>query len=431
MSTQTGKLTLTNAILINLNIMIGTGLFINTVELAKRAGVLSTLMYPLIGLLIFPLIISFAHLMRLYPSQGFYGFASNQISPFAGYMSTWSYFIAKLASAMLMVHVAVKLFQQMIPFLGQLNTYALDICIVIIFVLLNTLNIKTGSTIQMGFLGLKFIPIAFVFFAGLYFFNPGSFTGNILDFSGILISLPLVLHATLGFEATCSLSSQIKDSQKNGPIAIYTSFGIVLTILFLFQLLFWAVLGNQLISLSGSLQAFPLLIEHTLGISNISTHLIAFLHIAIGSSALGGCYGILFSNSWNLYTLAQNKHIPWNNSFSWLNSNGIPILCIILEGVICLLFLVITKGNQIELQQIAAFGSIITYTASVYSLLRAKNHDNRITISSWVIYLALASCLILSIACVRNFAYAGLFPLIMFSTFLAIGSFIYRKKLSY
>lgn len=431
MSTQTRKLSLTNAILINLNIMIGTGLFINTVELAKRAGILSALMYPLIGLLIFPLIISFAHLMRLYPTQGFYGFASEQISPFAGYMSTWSYFVAKLASAMLMVHVAVKLFQHIFAHLQNINTYFLDAVVILVFIILNTLNLKTGSSIQMGFLGLKLIPLFFVIITGFYCFNPGNFSGQLFDFSGILISLPLVLHATLGFEATCSLSSQIEDSRRNGPIAIYTSFGIVVTLLFFFQLLFWAVLGNQLASLSNYLEAFPLLIEKTIGTANIQTHLVALLHIAIASSALGGCYGIIFSNSWNLFTLAKNKHLPHNETLSWLNRNGIPVACIALEGIICLLFLAITKGNQVALQQIAALGSILTYGASVYSLLKAKKQDNTITICSWIIKAALGSCLLLSIACIRNFALSGLFPLLMFSAFLLVGALIYRKKLSY
>ena len=54
------KLSLPTAILININIMMGAGIFINTVELSKRAGLLGGFMYPLIGLLILPLIIAIA-----------------------------------------------------------------------------------------------------------------------------------------------------------------------------------------------------------------------------------------------------------------------------------------------------------------------------------------------------------------------------------
>ena len=89
------KLSLATAILINLNIMMGAGIFINTVELAKRAGLLGAFMYPLIGLLILPLIIAIAKLIKLHPAGGFYIFAQKEINPFVGYLSTWSYFIAK------------------------------------------------------------------------------------------------------------------------------------------------------------------------------------------------------------------------------------------------------------------------------------------------------------------------------------------------
>jgi len=95
--------------------MMGAGIFINTVELSKRAGLLSSFMYPLIGILILPLILAIAKLIQLHPSGGFYVFAQKEISPFVGFLSTWSYFIAKLASASLMIHVAMSLITQIFP----------------------------------------------------------------------------------------------------------------------------------------------------------------------------------------------------------------------------------------------------------------------------------------------------------------------------
>lgn len=120
MATET-KLSLPTAVLISLNIMMGGGIFINTVELAKRAGALSGFMYPLIGLLIAPLMLTIAALIKLHPAGGFYIFGQKEINPFVGYLSTWSYFIAKLASASLMIYVAVSLVTQISP-----SCWALD-----------------------------------------------------------------------------------------------------------------------------------------------------------------------------------------------------------------------------------------------------------------------------------------------------------------
>ena len=61
--------------------MMGAGIFINTVELSKRAGLLSGFMYPLIGLLVLPLIIAIASLIKIYPSGGFYTYGEQEISP--------------------------------------------------------------------------------------------------------------------------------------------------------------------------------------------------------------------------------------------------------------------------------------------------------------------------------------------------------------
>ncbi|BDC35025.1 hypothetical protein Noda2021_09830 [Candidatus Dependentiae bacterium Noda2021] len=166
------KLSLPAAILVNINIMLGTGIFINTVELAKRARFLGSFIYPLVGLLVLPLIIIVAQLMKLHPSGGFYTFAAQEIHPFAGFLSAWSYFTGKLASAMLMIHVAMLLCQSILPTLSHINIFALDASVLCLFIFFNTLNMRTGSRIQMGFLIVKLIPVLFVLLLGLYFLIP-------------------------------------------------------------------------------------------------------------------------------------------------------------------------------------------------------------------------------------------------------------------
>ena len=167
------KLSLPTAILINLNIMLGAGIFINTVELSKRTGLLSGFMYPLIGLLVLPLIVTIATLVQLYPSGGFYVFAQKEINPCMGFLSTWSYFVAKLASASLMIHVSVSLISQIFPcLLNYASLFIYDVIVLTLFICLNLLNMKTGSRIQIGFLSFKLIPIFFVIAAGFIFFSP-------------------------------------------------------------------------------------------------------------------------------------------------------------------------------------------------------------------------------------------------------------------
>jgi amino acid transporter len=159
MSAASYKLSLPAAILININIMLGTGVFVNTVELVKRTGGLGFLCYLMIGVLMLPLIISFAHLLKLYPTGGFYGFAKAEMGPLAGFISTWSYFIAKMASAGLMVHVSISLLQKLIPALSTVHSLILDAGVFTLFTLLNLQGLKTGSKIQAGFMVFKLVPL--------------------------------------------------------------------------------------------------------------------------------------------------------------------------------------------------------------------------------------------------------------------------------
>lgn len=303
---QDHKLSLPAAILVNINIMMGAGIFINTVELAKRAGSLGGITYLLVGTLLLPLIISIARLVNMYPEGGFYTFAQKEINSFAGFISSWSYFTGKLASATLMMHASVHLIQQLIPPLAVIHPLIFDGCILSIFVTCNMLNIKTGSYIQALFMGLKSVPITFAILTGLFLiFNKSVTTPNFV-WTGITSSLPLVLYATTGFEASCSLSNKIKDAHRNGPLAIFISYGIVVLIAFLYQTVLYTSLGSILTDAGSYLFAFPALTNTLLPLKVVITSkLNMMLHLAIASSALGGAYGIIFSNNWNLYTLAQ------------------------------------------------------------------------------------------------------------------------------
>ena len=308
------KISLTSAILININIMLGAGIFINTSNLAQRAGGLGSFMYLIVGMLMLPLILSIAQLLKKHPAGGFYTFAQSEISPLAGFFSGWSYFTSKLASCMLMIHVSVTLLQSIFPVLSHLPSIFLDFVIICIFSALNLLNIKAGSTIQKMFIGFKTFPIFFVISSGIFLFQKENYSSIHFQLGEITSSLPLVIYAVIGFEAACSLSGKIKDASKNAPRAVLISFAIVITIATLYQTLFYGSLGQQLVICKGHCDIFPAFLHSFLDDSTYTHKLEGVIHLAIASSTLGAAYGIIFSNCWNLHILAQNKHL-WGSHF--------------------------------------------------------------------------------------------------------------------
>lgn len=428
---EDGKLSLPAAILINLNIMLGAGIFLNTVKLSTWAGALGCFMYPLIGLLLLPLVISIAKLVHIYPEEGFYGYAARSMSPFIGFFSSWAYFTGKLASVILMIHAAVLLVHQIIPMLHTIPVLAVDFGVLIFFILLNMLNVKTGSKIQVWFMVFKIIPIFFSIFTGLFLFSWKHYSVANLHWAGIPSSLPLVLYAASGFEAACSLSCQIRNAKRNGPLAIYVSYVIMIAIAFMYQFAFYGAVGNVLASLQSYTEIFPVLLGGLLpGSANAVMVLQAILYCAIAASALGAGYGVLFSNPWNLYVLARNGHVFYSHIFTKLDRFGLPIWSIIAEGFICALYLFITQGEQLALQQISAFSCAIAYTISVISLLYLVVCRKTVVMRVWVPLLALINCCLLVGSCVRNFMLFGVAPLLLFGAFLVVGMIMFMATSS-
>lgn len=427
---QKHLLSLPAAILININIMLGAGIFLNTTKIAGPAGALSSLAYLIAGALMLPLVLSIARLTSMHPAGGFYAFGKNEIHPFAGFISAWSYLIGKLASGALMIHFSFVLLQQLIPAFRYFHVLTLDGIAIVIFVLLNMLNIKAGSQIQATFTVLKLIPITFAIFTGLYLFQGSNLTASHRIWSGIPSILPLLFYATMGFEAACLLCGKIKNPEKNAPRAILISYGIALSIAAIYQFAFYGALGSiltRLASLEASYRyAFPILLRKLLPTTPVfAAKLKGILHIALASSALGGGYGIMFSNTWNLHTLAQNGHLFFKKLFTWLNSHAIPVACVVVEGLIYAAYLFVSGGMQVALQQLSSLGVVLAYTMSVLALLIAKINRPQIPVSLWLPGLGLISCSLFIITSLVGLMKTGLSSLMLFSILLTLGALMF------
>lgn len=387
MSTKNNHLSLWSAIIINLNIIIGSGVFINTTELAKRAGLLGGLCYALVGLLLFPLILSFVQLLRLHPNGGFYSFCSSSIHPIAGFLNTWCYFFAKLSSATLAIHIFTLLTQKTFPVLTCISPITFDVIILSILLALNMLNVKTGSKIQGWLMILKLFPLLLVIGAGFLLLQNGNLTAIHQLWSGIPSAIPLVLHALLGFEVACAISRNIENPEVNGPRSILISYGIVIALYMLYQGFFYGILGESLVQAADYRGAFPLLIS-TFNISDyVRDFLGHFIHLAIALSALSAAFGIIYANMWNLYSLAERHHTIAPTTIMQRNRFNVPFVCVLVQGAVMLTYLFIMVGEQITFQQLSAFGTTMTYIISIaglYATLRQKRSSVLLPIMGFI-----------------------------------------------
>ena len=411
------KLSLRSAILVILNVMVGFGIFINTVKLPQIAGFLGFACYLLVAALMVPLIYCMAQVMGRH-TGGFYSYAAADISPFAGFVSAWIFFTGKLASAALIIHVVVELLQQLIPLLARIPTLALDSFVIILFAGLNLLHAKVGTSLAAGFFTLKLFPILFAILAGLYLFSGATIPEAGWIWSGIPAGIPFVVYAFTGFETACSLSRSIEDDKRNAPRAIFWSFAIAVSINALYQLLFYVATNGSIAAQENYKGAFPTLLAYLLPAHPIlQCQLTSVLHLALAVAALGGSYGILFSNHWNLYALAENKHLPGHDWLTRVNKYGIPVAGIFIEALLCIGYLFFTGGAQTPLQQIGALACTIAYTITILGMLKVTR--------SWVSWLALGSCSVFIFTCMRNFILFGANALFAYSGLVLLGLLLY------
>ncbi len=426
---SSNKLSLLSAIFINLNVMIGAGIFINTYNLSAKAGAAGFLLYPIVGICMLPLIAVIGKLLGHFPTGGLYAFG-NSYSPFLGFLSCWSYFFGKLASCALMLTVASTMFQQLIPGAGAYNLITISLGILAIFTLLNLQNMKTGMIIQSFFLTSKSIPILFAIVAGILLFDTSTISFDSCVFSTMVMNIPLVLYCLAGFETACSLSRNIENPSVNGPKAVYYSFGIIMLLYGCFQGLIYMNTHAALATMSSYKDIFPF-IAHKLFSSELIAHKMSvLLSFAIGSSALGGAYGILFSNSWNLYTLAENNHTFIPTTIMQLNQHNTPWIAVLAESIICAMFLLFNQTSPLPLQQTAALGIVIAYTVSAFAYYHLVQ-NNRSSLKEFIISrAAFVSCMIFVTSCAASFLQTGLAPLLLFVMILISGSmmFLYTHK---
>jgi len=420
------KLSLLSAVFINLNVMIGAGLFINTYDLSAKAGAAGFLLYPLIGVCMLPLIAITGKLVGLFPTGGLYAFGTSY-SPFLGFLSCWSYFFGKLASCAVMLSVGATMLQKIVPGLDAINITTLCLIILAIYTILNLQNMKVGVWVQSFFLTSKAIPIIFVIVAGILLFDTSHITPDLFIWSGMASCIPLVLYSLCGFETACALGRNIENPAVNGPKAVYYSFGTIMLLYGIFQACIYMNSYQALATLTSYEGIFPTIAHGLFSSSFIANKVTILLSFAIGSSALGGAYGILFANPWNLYTLAEHNHTIGSQAITLFNRHQTPWVAVLIESSICAMFLLCNQQSLLSLRSTAALGIIIAYTISAwayYHLLQKNNGAKQDFIISGAAFI---SCMLFITSCAMTTKFASL---LLFIMILSMGSimFIYKSK---
>lgn len=398
---STQEIGILRGVLININIMIGASLFVNPNPLANLVGPWGFCSYLLCALLFLPVILSIAELATLHPvSGGLYVYSKEHLHPFAGFISGWSYFIGKTASCAFLTDAFVKYFYTRIPALQGYPRIYYDFLLIGLMILANIYGMRIGGRIQYLFTTLKMIPAFFVIVVGAFYFTATNFDAPAL-LHNMGNTLPIVALAYSGFEVTCLIAHMIKDSHKNARTVILTSFATVVVIYALFQMAIFGALGYSLTTTN----------EPVLALANKAFAAYPLVGALINGfvfcSVMGGCFGILTSNCWNLHRLGHDKLLPFNTLLTRVNAQSVPWVSLIIEGlIICTILAVNTQ--QVALQNMAIFGIVISYLLSTLAAFAASRHGKLRRLYQWIPLAGIVSCFLILIMCLQKLFSSGL-----------------------
>lgn len=413
------KIPLWLAVIININIVIGGAFFLNAPNIARVAGKFAPMSWVLCGLLLLPLVLVLAALSRVYPTAGgIYTYSYQQFGKLTGFISGWGYFIGTAAGNAVIVHGFSTLAQklELLPSLSASASTDLliyDTLVTVLFTAANFFNVQVLSIIQLFLTIIKTIPLLLVAVALPFLYKLSHFTQAHGSFEGVGQSMPLVLFAYIGIEVCCAISPSIENGKTNAARAMMIALGIIT---FIYAFLQWG-----LIAIHGTEQNTPFhdivpMLTSNPALIGAGSFLIS---CAMLCSYLGGFYGMLYSNNWNLHAILQgDTQRPSTTLLTKLNKHGAPIASILIQSLIVLVLVFIVQ-DLTHLTTMGDFGVIIAYLLSTLAFMKMKGASLTTGIAS------LACCGLLTYFCVNNLFADGVHHLYPFLAILGAGLVVY------
>jgi amino acid transporter len=360
------KISLSTAILLNMNIMIGSGILIGPGASAAISGNASFLAWPLVALLFLPIVLCTIELSRLFPGAGgFYLYAKQGLNKTAGFASGWLYIVGYTFAATVETLALRQTLQTTIGANWFVTNPILFNAVVILSVLaFSLLSLKIVSNFLNSLTLVKIMPLVILIALLPFIFNP-SFAITPNELSLLPASLALPIFGYFGFEYCVGLSHLIKDSEKNAPRAILIGFlgtGL-LYMLFHFGLL--NLMGAENLSTIGA-PAFADFINLPI------PYLKSLLKILIPTASIlifiASLIGMINANAILLQSLAQEKLFKGGAFLTKSTALGRPLAALLVQSVV--VFLIATLIPSIPLTGgLCIFGVFLSFLLPFISLL--------------------------------------------------------------
>ena len=245
------KFGLISIILLGMNAIIGSGIFLLPGQAYDLVGTSSLFVFLFITLLAGSLALCFAEAAGLFKSNGAaYIYAKEAFGNFAGFEVGFMKYVVQLISWATMAVGFVTALSAIFPEVsnGVLRN-AIVVGLIVVLSLVNYIGIDVAKYVNNVATVGKLAPIIIFIAAGIFFIKGSNFQPVVpesLSVTTFAEAAILIFYAFTGFEAIAGASEEMDNPKKNLPIAIAVAIGCVSLIYILLQFVSIGILGSGL-----------------------------------------------------------------------------------------------------------------------------------------------------------------------------------------
>jgi APA family basic amino acid/polyamine antiporter len=337
--------------------MVGTGVFTSLgYQLNVTDNIITILiLWILGGVIALSGSLVYSELGAVMPrSGGEYQYLSVIYKPWVGFLSGWVSITVGFAAPVALACMALGTYAtRVFPSISAEN---IALSVLLIITLIHSLDVRLGGNFQVVFTTFKilliicFITCGFLITKNFQNISSSLHTFNIKELlkPGFYISLIYVTYSFSGWNASAYIASEIKNPQRNIPISLILSTGIVTILYFLLNLTF--LLTTPTVELKGQLDVGYIVATKIFGSSGgkIMALLISIVLISTISS-------MIFVGPRVTQVMGEDYKIL--NFLSERSKRGTPVYAILVQFAISF-FMILTS----------TFESVLTYAGFTLNL---------------------------------------------------------------
>ncbi|GLB47631.1 amino acid permease [Philodulcilactobacillus myokoensis] len=353
----------TSMVLLGINAIIASGIFLLPASGFKDFGPASILVLIFDALLAISIGLCFAECASMFgESGGAYVYANKAFGHFIGYeVGLATFIIRTIAEAVIYVAFTTTL-SGVFPSLN--NSFAKNVIIticVVLMIFINVNGIKLTSIFNNVITVGKLLPIILLIVIGIFFIHSANFTPffvpKLTNMGGFSNTTILLFYIFTGFEGLVITAQDMKNVKKNLPRALILSMLIITIIYILVMVVCIGILGSKLSGTSIPLQmAFTKIVGKWGGV---------LVLIGLLISLFGSISASTFITPRSMVALSDHGSLP--KIFSKMNRKNEPYVAIIASNIIALL--IAFSGTYTELVKISVVARFAQYIPTCLAVI--------------------------------------------------------------